>query len=119
MPGEYKVFIDREVGHALVTSDDVPVMLEAGSSLHVFPNPASDKLKIEYALNSSGSVRLNLMTMDGRHVSTMFSGMRARGTHVFQTSLSSLTGGHLPAGRYLVILEAGGTRRQSSLVITH
>jgi hypothetical protein len=119
MPGEYKVFIDREVGHPLVTSDDVPVMLEAGSSLHVFPNPASDKLKIEYALNSSGSVRLNLMTMDGRHVSTMFSGMRARGKHVFQTSLSSLTGGHLPAGRYLVILEAGGTRRQSSLVITH
>jgi hypothetical protein len=118
MPGEYKVFIDREVGHALVTSDDMPVMLEAGSNLQVFPNPASDKLQIEYELSASGPVRLNLITMDGRLVSTMFSGMRARGKHVFQASLTGLGAGHLPAGRYLVVLESGGMRRQTSLVIT-
>jgi hypothetical protein len=118
MPGEYKVFIDREVGHALVTSDDMPVMLEAGSNLQVFPNPASDKLQIEYELSASGPVRLNLITMDGRLVSTMFSGTRARGKHVFQASLTGLGAGHLPAGRYLVVLESGGMRRQTSLVIT-
>ncbi len=119
MPGEYKVFIDREVGNALVTSDKVPVIPTAVSSLHVFPNPASDRLRIEYELSVTGPVRLDLMTMDGRHVNTLFSGMRARGKHAMQTSLSGLRAGHLPAGRYLVVLEAGGMRRQTSLVIAH
>ena len=119
MPGEYKVFIDREVGNALVTSDKVPVIPTAVSSLHVFPNPASDRFRIEYELSVSGPVRLDLMTMDGRHVNTLFSGMRARGKHAMQTSLSALSAGHLPAGRYLVVLEAGGMRRQTSLVIAH
>jgi hypothetical protein len=119
MPGEYKVFIDREVGNALVTSDKVPVVPTAASSLHVFPNPASDRFRIEYELAMSGPVRLDLMTMDGRHVATMFSGTRARGKHALQTSLSAQRVGHLPAGRYLVVLEAGGMRRQTSLVIAH
>ena len=119
MPGEYKVFIDREVGNALVTSDKVPVVPTAASSLHVFPNPASDRFRIEYELAMSGPVRLDLMTMDGRHVATMFSGTRARGKHALQTSLSAQRVGHLPAGRYLVVLEAGGMRRQTSLVIGH
>ena len=119
MPGEYKVFIDREVGNALVTSDKVPVIPTAVSSLHVFPNPASDRFRIEYELSVTGPVRLDLMTMDGRHVNTLFSGMRARGKHAMQTSLSALRAGHLPAGRYLVVLEAGGMRRQTSLVIAH
>lgn len=119
MPGEYKVFIDREVGNALVTSDKIPVIPTAISSLHVFPNPASDRFRIEYELSVTGPVRLDLMTMDGRHVNTLFSGLRARGKHAMQTSLSALRAGHLPAGRYLVILEAGGMRRQTSLVIAH
>jgi len=119
MPGEYKVFIDREVGNALVTSDKVPVVPTAASSLQVFPNPVSDRLRIEYALAVSGPVRLDLMTMDGRHVGTMFSGTRARGKHALQTTLSAQRFGHLPAGRYLVVLEAGGMRQQTSLVIAH
>jgi hypothetical protein len=117
MPGEYKVFIDREVGNALVTADDEPVITEAKSSLHLFPNPSSDKLQIEYELTSTGPVRLSLMTIDGREVATLFSGMRPRGKHALQTSLSGLRGSRLSAGRYIVVLESGGIRRQTSLVI--
>jgi hypothetical protein len=118
MPGEYKVFIDREVGNALVTSDDAPVIPEAKSSLHLFPNPTSNRLQIEYELTASGPVRISLMTIEGKEVTTLFSGMRVRGKHSWQTSLSGMAGGQLPAGRYFVVLESGGIRRQTSLVIS-
>ncbi len=117
MPGEYKVYIDREVGNALVTSDHEPAIASTQQSIRVFPNPTSDKIQIQYELSNQGPVRLSLFTLDGRQVTELFSGMRARGRHQLSTSLKNLNSGNLPAGRYLIIMDSGGIRRQSSLII--
>ena len=105
------------MGHALVTSDEVPVVPERRLSLNVYPNPASDLVQIEYELESPARVSLTMLTMDGRRVATIFSGMRPRGKHLLRSSLAELTGAAIPAGQYLILLESEGVRRQSTLII--
>lgn len=117
MPGEYKVYIDREVGNALVTSDALPVIPERRGSLNVYPNPVNDLMQIEYELEAPARVTLSLLTMDGRRVAGLFSGMRPRGKHLLRSSLADLKGALPPAGQYLILLESEGLRRQSTILI--
>lgn len=117
MPGEYKVFIDREVGNLLVTSAAAISPAPSPVGLQVYPNPAGSFMTVTCALQAAGPVHISLFDMEGRRVAHVFAGKAVRGVNSLKLNLATLRGGIPPAGRYLVVLESGKDRRQCSVVI--
>ena len=75
----------------------------------IFPNPFGERATVRFALPEPSAVRLSVYDVLGRRVAVLAAGEREAGYHE-----AMLDGSALPAGLYLVRLEAGGqalTRR--------
>lgn len=79
----------------------------ATAELHaVFPNPASDRLRISYSLASGTQVRLAMYTMAGEEVRSLRREASApAGTHLVTENIEAL-----PSGTYVIELVAHGVR---------
>lgn len=85
---------------------------DASSSLHVFPNPASDVVSLLYTLderNESSSIRIT--DLQGRMVKQYDLGTKA-GTHQVSFDVSAL-----PVGCYFATLISGDARTTQKLVV--
>ncbi len=83
-----------------------------GLRLSTWPNPASETLRLRYDLAETASVRLAVYDVLGREVVTITGGLTS-GSHEATLDLSTL-----PAGRYTVVLDAGGERATAALSVT-
>jgi len=84
--------------------DAIPKMTSEITDLNIFPNPASENLKIRFSLLESGSVTISLMNALGREIiieqnRTMNSGRKEMEIHT----------GELPSGVYILKLELNNT----------
>ncbi|HNQ82834.1 MAG TPA: T9SS type A sorting domain-containing protein, partial [Bacteroidales bacterium] len=77
------------------------------------PNPATDLLRIDYTLESAGSVEILIADLKGTTVSVLDNSYREKGDHFIHTSLEPL-----PAGSYMVILRHSGKQSSRKLIIT-
>ena len=84
-----------------------PVRLDAPA-----PNPARSRTEIRFSTAAAGAVRLDLFDVRGRHVSRLADGPYAAGPHRVPVEV-----GGLPAGVYLVRLDAAGQRRSTPLTV--
>ncbi len=71
------------------------------NGLTAVPNPFADYFAIEFGLDEPGECTLDIYTMDGRLIESVYRG--------FTTGESLSTGEGLPAGIYNVVLRAGGS----------
>ena len=93
-----------------------PIQEDLIARLAVSPNPASDRTRISYQLNTTSQVNLSVYDLTGKVVRTIQSGERmASGT---QHSMEVETGG-LANGTYLVVLESAGVRKSAKLMVVH
>jgi hypothetical protein len=81
------------------------------------PNPFALDLRMSFALERAGRVRLSLHDASGRRVAILVDGWRAAGAHEARWDGRDAQGRDLPNGVYLAVLEAGGAR--SSRKIAH
>ncbi len=98
---------------------EVPVMLEVTEStaagdppsengaarLSVYPNPFARSATVALSLETAAEVRVAVYDVLGREVATLHEGLLTAGTHRLR-----LSGARLPAGVYLVRVEAEGLR---------
>ncbi|MEM9664406.1 MAG: T9SS type A sorting domain-containing protein [Bacteroidota bacterium] len=77
-----------------------------------YPNPAETTATIAYSLPEAVSVTLVAYDVTGREVARLAEGVQAAGAHRAEWSL-----GHLPAGAYLVRLQAGSARATRILLV--
>lgn len=84
----------------------------ADARLSCIPNPASGQVKVLAALPADAEVSLDLVTMQGRKVRNLYEGKCQQGTRDFSADLTGV-----PAGIYLIVLNADGFRVVSRLVI--
>jgi hypothetical protein len=85
---------------------------KATNSLQVMPDPKARVSQIRVLLQREGPLHLEILDLLGNPVSTLCRGDRNRGVHVFWFS-----GANLPAGVYLVKLEAEGRREIRKLLL--
>jgi hypothetical protein len=78
------------------------------SSLVVSPNPISGAATIRYRLARPGRARLVLLSADGRLLRTLVDADRPMGEHELRWSGEGAGATRLPAGTYLLRLEAAG-----------
>jgi alkaline phosphatase D len=78
--------------------------------LGVYPNPASNLLTIQYAVNHPEAMRLELLTLDGKEVLSVPLGIQANGMYKTDLNISDLS-----QGVYLLRFHTGnsisGTRK--------
>jgi aminopeptidase N len=94
---------------AVVTAITEPAL----GNLHVYPNPTSETLLVDFSLPTRGSAGLALSNLLGQRVRTLQEPALSAGDH---TRTFSLRG--LPAGRYTVTLDTV-EGRQSRVVVVH
>ncbi|MCL6525051.1 MAG: T9SS type A sorting domain-containing protein [Thermoflavifilum sp.] len=115
-PGEYHVFVDRNVDEVKDTSSTKsPIWLpDTGSSmaLKVFPNPANGQqsLQINYYLPQNDYIQLRIINVQGEVVTTLYNGFQYAGNYVIPWSFGNKI--HAAGGLYFVQLS---TRKQSSV----
>jgi hypothetical protein len=75
------------------------------------PNPASGETSIRYVLPRESPVNVSIYAVDGTRVNTLFEGRTSAGSHTLVWNGRNASGGPLPAGVYVVRLDAiSGTR---------
>ena len=79
-PGEYAVYVNRNVTHILTPVREV-IYEGKKIRLSVAPNPVRQSANIEYEIPESGQVSISVMDGMGRKVSQLFSGFRAKGVY--------------------------------------
>jgi hypothetical protein len=86
-----------------VPGDLFAATTHAGEGLTVYPNPARARATIRFGLSAAAPVRLSVYDVLGREVAVLVDGAMAAGEHE-----ATLDRTPLPAGAYLVRLEAAG-----------
>ena len=81
------------------------------------PNPFSTSTMLIYRLEAASEVTLSIYDVGGRQVSEIREGMKAPGTHGAKWTARDSRGHKLPAGLYLVVMQAGDTRSERKIVI--
>lgn len=83
----------------LINPTSVKDLSSSFNYLNIYPNPASDRLNLEWSLKDPMTLVLSLFDMSGRKVTRIASERYSRGAHQLSFDLRSLS---LPAGQYLV-----------------
>lgn len=92
---------------------DVQEPTAAADDLRVFPNPASDRVEVEYRISGKPWVRISLHDAEGRLVRD-FQNDYPKGEGVFRFSFSTEP---LPAGLYVLTISADGENIRTEKVI--
>ena len=81
------------------------------------PNPASGRVRLDFALPRAGGARMEILDLAGRRVRGVFDGTLGAGTHVFHWDGRRDGGKALAAGIYLIRLSADGESRSRRVAI--
>lgn len=99
-PGEYQVFLNRNLVSTVVTaSGSGPGTGSASAKAAVYPNPADPTAVLELEQVRTGMTRILLFDTEGRQLSALYNGNLPRGLH--RIPIGSQVAA-LPAGTYLV-----------------
>jgi glycosidase len=114
-PGEYRVFINRNLNNTPTPVTDV-IYDGKYIRLSVYPNPVRQNATVEYELPESGRVNIRLVNITGQQVATIYSGFRVKGVH--KISMGAEQGlNRLTPGTYLLQMEFGQRKLVQKLVV--
>lgn len=89
--------------------------LNADFGLQIFPNPASEYSFVQYTLDNTRDVKIELLDMSGKTISSLRNAKQSPGTHLEIINLRSLA---LSEGTYFVSLSAGKGKAVRKIVVT-
>lgn len=103
-PGEFYVYLNRNLINAVVTSTPGTVNATGEWWANVYPNPGSAASVIELNVAQTGMVEINLINKTGQQIGGVFKGILAKGRH--QVPLNGKIN-NLPSGAYFLKIQAG------------
>lgn len=115
-PGEYHVYVNRNVVNAVVTAVGNVTPPSNGLSATVYPNPVTQNSVIDLQTPESGKVQVDLYNIQGQKIGSVYSGFLVKGHHTlsFDQSISK------PAsGTYLLTVQVNGKIAPVKIVLPH
>jgi endonuclease I len=88
----------------LLAADDVPAPARI---VGAYPNPFNPSVRLSFALERGGDVRIEVFSLDGRRVRTLFAGTRESGGFDLVWDGTDEQGGALGSGTYLCRMKSG------------
>lgn len=104
-PGEYHVYLNRNVTNAVVTAAGNTTPSVDNFSATVYPNPFSTDPVIDLHTSESGKVNVELFNMQGQKINNVFSGFLVKGQHTISLKRSV---NRLPGGSYILMVQLNG-----------
>jgi len=114
-PGDYMVFLNRNLVNAVITSSGGDPALSSGKlAAKISPNPVTDISLLELYMPKTARAEIVLFDAGGRQLDVLFSGVLAKG--VRHISLQGKTD-NLPAGSYYTKINAAGLEAAIKFII--
>ena len=94
-PGEYHVYLDQPISRSgdnnigTATNNAAVARLR----LDVAPNPAADRVRVDFRLEQGQNVRVEVLDVNGRSLRVLFDGRRSAGAQSVEGSVAGLAGG--------------------------
>ncbi|HET9055257.1 MAG TPA: alpha-amylase family glycosyl hydrolase [Chitinophagaceae bacterium] len=101
-PGEYYVYLNKNIPGGIVTSIRDINLSEKGFKIAVVPNPANDNAYVEYELPENGKVTITISNLLGQVIETVNQGFQLKGTQRFYFNKSHFAGKSFQSGNYFV-----------------
>jgi hypothetical protein len=91
-----------------------PQKVRTESDFLCHPNPVNNELHISFLLESTSDIHLQLFTLSGQAVETLYQGRQVPGSHeiLFNTE-------KLADGAYVLILRNGGNSKSTFVLVQH
>lgn len=94
-PGEYHVYLNKDLSNTLVTSIFNPVNTIMTGEFNLYPNPVRTGSKLKYELKRAGEVYIEVQDINGSKIGKVFSGLKPAGKHellIDQSIIQKLNG---------------------------
>lgn len=115
-PGEYHVYLNRNIGNAVVTAvGNVPPPSDI-LSVKVFPNPVTISSVIDLNAPESGKVEVDIFNIQGQKIDTVYSGFIVKGQHTISMSLPL---NKFSGGSYLLTVQINGKTAPVKIIMSH
>ena len=105
-------FVAKFDAETITSAEESPYSFASVDMLENFPNPFSQRTTVSYTLSKAGRTRLAVYDLLGREVALLSDRFQQAGTHT-----ATFDGSHLPAGLYVLRLEASGGHVMRSMVL--
>lgn len=92
--------------------DGINEVKNSGSDLNLSPNPAKERVRLNYSVQSTGPVSIEILSMDGKLIRDFHTPTLLKGDHFSDLNLSGLA-----SGQYLVVLKTNRTTSSTRLII--
>jgi hypothetical protein len=113
-PGEYNVYLNRNLVNAVVTSTSNVNASANELSVKVSPNPTSKNATLEFTMPETGKVEAGIFNQLGQKINIVFSGRLSKGKQRIDISDKLY---NLKAGVYIITVETGSKRSTYKLTI--
>jgi glycosidase len=112
-PGEYHVYLNRNVVSNIVTP--VSAIRTPGNFLSIKsnPNPIRKNSVVDVTVPESGKIEIDLLTISGQRVMTVYSGFLTKGDH----KMNFDNNGRLPAGLYVLQASTKNSRTTIKIIL--
>jgi len=116
-PGEYFVYLNRNINNPIITSVDDLRPDYSGKSLIIYPNPVNSSSTLVYEIPEAGAVRVSIWNMQGQKVGESNAGIKNKGRHELRLESTGLRADRLSAGNYVLVVDVNGKQMRKQFVI--
>jgi glycosidase len=116
-PGEYFVYLNRNITNPIITSVDDLRPDYSGKSLIIYPNPVTSSSTLVYEIPEAGAVRVSVWNMQGQKVGETNAGVKNKGRHELRLEGTGLRADRLSAGSYVLVVDVNGKQMRKQFVI--
>lgn len=116
-PGEYYVYTNKDVKNAIATAIIPSAAINLNMQMSIAPNPTPANAMIRYDLPESGQVAINMLSLNGNRISSIYKGYQSKGIHSISLNNATSAISTVPTGMYLVQLLVNGKQKIEKLVI--
>lgn len=116
-PGEYYIYTNKDVKNAIATAILPTAPINLNMQMRIAPNPTRENAVVSYDLPESGQVAINMLSLNGNRISSIYKGYQTKGIHSISLNNAASVISTVPTGMYLVQLLVNGKQKIEKLVI--
>jgi hypothetical protein len=113
LPGEYHVYLNRNLINAVVTADPGSPNTTDKLEVKIFPNPSVQDVVMDLELHESGNVEIDLLSSHGQRIQSLFNAFRTKGTH----RLSLIINQSIAAGNYIIRVKTKTSIKTTKFIV--
>jgi len=115
--GEYHIYTDVKLDKPDFNLSVNESLQGSGSNLHIFPNPTSSSVNIEFELNEPTEISISIYDIYGKLVNNIFTGNLYKGMQDIEWNGNHIDGSEVVSGLYFCEVSINGSREVTKIMV--